>query len=125
MVRDYKASVLYPLIGLTVFVIFSHRSDSVAVDSSITRMETLRVMLAETARGNVFAFSCLYDELGTETYTLGLRILGNRGQADRAAMEIWLWVWQNAASLTRVRDPAREAILTVAFNVSMWCGRNE
>ena len=90
------------------------------VDSSMARGETLRVLLAETARGNMFAFSCLYDQLGTETYTLSLQILGTREQADRAAMEIWLWVWQNAASLTRAPSPARETILIVAVNVSMW-----
>ena len=106
-------------------MIFSQGSDSIAVDSGITRTEALRVMLADSARGNVFAFSCLYDELGTETFSLCLQILGNRGQADRATMDTWLWVWQHAASLTEATGAAREAILIVAFNVSMWGGPNE
>ena len=81
------------------------------VDSSVTRSGTLRVMLDETALGNMFAFGCLYDELGTETYTLCLRMVETRGQADQTALETWLRVWQYAASLTRVPPRARETTL--------------
>jgi RNA polymerase sigma-70 factor (ECF subfamily) len=97
----------------------------IAVDDGMMLSESLGVMLDETARGNEFAFSCLYDELGTETYTLCLRILGTRGQADRASMETWLQVWQDAASLTLSPSPTRETILTVAFNVSGRVKSNE
>ncbi|SEO12782.1 hypothetical protein SAMN05216281_1384 [Cryobacterium luteum] len=75
-------------------------------------------MLDETAHGNMFAFSCLYDELGTETFIVCRDILGSRGQADKALLETWLCVWQHAASLTRAPSPVRETILNVAFNVS-------
>ena len=94
------------------------RCDRIVVDSSVTRSETLRVMLDETALGNMFAFGCLHDELGTETYTQCLRMVGTRGQADQAALETWLRVWQHAASLTRAPSPTREKILIVACNVS-------
>ena len=93
-------------------------SGSITVDCSVMLSETLRVMLDETAHGNEFAFSCLFDELGTNTYTLCLGILGSREQADKAALETWLQVWQNAASLTLSPSPARESILTVASTVS-------
>ncbi|MFC5931999.1 hypothetical protein D6T64_01530 [Cryobacterium melibiosiphilum] len=76
------------------------------------------MMLDETAHGNEFAFSCLFDELGTQTYTVSLRILGSRGKADIATLQTWLWVWQNAASLNQTPSSAREKILTVAFNIS-------
>ena len=91
---------------------------------TITSSDALRVMLDETARGNMFAFSCLYDELGTETYTLCMRMLGTRGGADRAAMEIWLRVWQYAAALTCAPFPARETILIVAVHISRWVKSN-
>lgn len=80
--------------------------------------EVLRVMLDETANGHEFAFSCLFDELGTETYLVSMRILGSRGKADIAALETWLWVWQHAASLNLTPSSAREKILTIALNVS-------
>ena len=105
-------------------MIFSHRSDLIAVDSSVTRSETLRVMLDETALGNMFAFSCLYDELAAETYIFCLRIVETRGQADKCVVETWVRVWQHAASLTRAPSPARETILAVAFNVSKWVKSN-
>ncbi|TFD55844.1 hypothetical protein E3T55_00530 [Cryobacterium frigoriphilum] len=89
------------------------------------RAEPLRVMLDETALGNMFAFSCLYDELATETYSLCLRIVETRGQADKAVLETWLRVWQHAASLAQAPSPARETILAVAFSVSKWVKSNE
>ena len=105
-------------------MIFSHRSDLIAADSGVTRSETVRVMLDETALGNMFAFGCLYDELATETYIFCLRIVGTRGQADTALVETWLQVWQHAASLTQTPSSARETILAVAFNVSKWVKSN-
>ncbi|MFC5931918.1 hypothetical protein D6T64_02105 [Cryobacterium melibiosiphilum] len=75
-------------------------------------------MLDETAHGNEFAFSCLFDELGTQTYTVSMRILGCRGKADLATLQTWLWVWQNAAALNQTSSSAREKILTVAFDIS-------
>ena len=104
---------------------FSRRSDLIVVDSSAKRSETPRVMLDETVLGDMFAFSCLYDELGTETYTLCLRTVDTRGQADKAAMETWLRVWQHAEPLTWAPSPARETILTVAFNISKRVKSNE
>lgn len=121
--RLQPLTILSP-IRLAKIMIFSHRSDLIAVDSSVTRSETLRVMLDETALGNMFAFSCLYDELATETYTFCLRIVATREQADQAVVETWLRVWQHAASLTRALSPARETILAVAFNVSKWVKSN-
>ena len=113
-----------PLIRLAKVMIFSRRSDLIAIDSSVMRSEALRVMLDETALGNMFAFRCLYDELATETHTLCLRMVGTRGQADKAALETWLRVWKHAASLTRAPCPTREAILAVAVNVSKWVKSN-
>jgi hypothetical protein len=75
-------------------------------------------MLDAKAHGNEFAFSCLFDELGGETYTISMHILGSGGKADLATLETWLWVWQYAASLNRAPSSAREKILTVAFNMS-------
>jgi DNA-directed RNA polymerase specialized sigma24 family protein len=105
-------------------MILSHRNDLIALNSSVTRSETSRVMLDETALGNMFAFSCLYDELATETYSLCLRIVETRGQADKAALETWLRVWQHAASLTQASSPAREPMLVVAVNVGKWVKSN-
>jgi DNA-directed RNA polymerase specialized sigma24 family protein len=82
-------------------------------------------MLDETALGNRFAFSCLYDELAAETYTFCLRAVETNGQADKCVMETWLRVWQYAASLTRAPSPARETILAVASNVSKLVKSNE
>ena len=75
------------------------------------RSETLRVMLDETALGNRFAFSCLYDELATETYIFCLRIVGTHGPADQAVVETWLRVWQHAASLIRAPSPPARQFL--------------
>ncbi|TFD55755.1 hypothetical protein E3T55_00615 [Cryobacterium frigoriphilum] len=76
------------------------------------------MMLDETAHGNELAFSCLFDELATQTYTVSMRILGSRGKADIATLQTWLWVWQHAASLNQTPSSAREKILTVALNIS-------
>lgn len=77
--------------------------------------DVLRILLEETASGNVTAFGSLYDELSTETFTICIRILGSPDRAERAMEELWLFIWKHAHSLALSPRTARLAILAEAL----------
>jgi RNA polymerase sigma-70 factor (ECF subfamily) len=55
------------------------------------------VLLARVAKGDQQAFSQLYDQSCTVLYTLALRILGNREEADDLLQDVYLEVWRKVA----------------------------
>jgi RNA polymerase sigma-70 factor (ECF subfamily) len=67
--------------------------------------ETVRdeQLIADVAHGDRGAFEALYDRYSSSVFGLGLRMLGNREQAEEAVQEIFWRVWQRAKSF----DPNR------------------
>lgn len=54
-------------------------------------------LLARIVKGDQQAFSQLYDHTSTLLYTLALRILGNREEADELLQDVYLEVWRKVA----------------------------
>jgi RNA polymerase sigma-70 factor, ECF subfamily len=54
-------------------------------------------LLASIVKGDQQAFSQLYDHSSTLLYTLALRILGTREEADELLQDVYLEVWRKVA----------------------------
>jgi RNA polymerase sigma-70 factor (ECF subfamily) len=54
-------------------------------------------LLARVVKGDQQAFSQLYDHSSTLLYTLALRILGNREEADELLQDVYLEVWRKVS----------------------------
>ncbi|HEU4684630.1 MAG TPA: sigma-70 family RNA polymerase sigma factor [Nitrospira sp.] len=54
-------------------------------------------LLARIVKGDQQAFSQLYDHTSTLLYTLALRILGSREEADELLQDVYLEVWRKIA----------------------------
>lgn len=54
-------------------------------------------LLASIVKGDQQAFSHLYDHSSTLLYTLALRILGTREEADELLQDVYLEVWRKVA----------------------------
>src|SRR5262245_39044 len=54
-------------------------------------------LLARITKGDQQAFSQLYDHTSTLLYTLALRILGSREEADELLQDVYLEVWRKVA----------------------------
>ena len=72
----------------------SHRMDTPARRTTSTIDPDL---LARINKGDQQAFSQLYDHTSTLLYTLALRILGSREEADELLQDVYLEVWRKVA----------------------------
>jgi len=54
-------------------------------------------LLARIVKGDQQAFSQLYDHTSTLLYTLALRILGSREEADELLQDVYLEVWRKVS----------------------------
>jgi RNA polymerase sigma-70 factor (ECF subfamily) len=71
------------------------------------------------AAGDSSALADLYDRYGSLAYSLALRILGDPGRAEDAVQEVFLKVWQRAASFDPQRGSLRSWLLTAVRNRSL------
>ena len=68
------------------------------------------------AAGDSNALANLYDRYGSLAYSVALRILGDAGQAEDAVQEVFVKVWQRAASFDPERGSLRSWLLTAVRN---------
>lgn len=71
-------------------------------------------LLCAAGAGNDAAFARLYDLLSSRVFGLILRVLVDRPQSEEVLQEVFLEVWQSAASFDPERGQARTWILTIA-----------
>lgn len=55
-------------------------------------------LIARIAKGEQMAFGLLYDRLSGPLYSLALKMLGDRAEAEDALQEICLQIWRRAAA---------------------------
>jgi RNA polymerase sigma-70 factor (ECF subfamily) len=63
-------------------------------------------LLAKVAQGDHAAFSMLYDRLSTPLYSLAIKILANEAEAQDVLQEVFLSVWNKAATFHPERGSA-------------------
>lgn len=78
--------------------------------------EQLADMLEAVARRDRSAFETVYLATSTKLYGLILRILGRREIADEVLQEVYLLVWQHAASFDRRKASPVTWLATIARN---------
>ncbi|MDN5862465.1 MAG: sigma-70 family RNA polymerase sigma factor [Salinisphaera sp.] len=78
--------------------------------------EQLAAWLRDTAAGDDRAFRSLYQATAPKLYALLLRILHSQGEAEDALQDVFVSVWQNAASYKRWRGTPLTWLLTIARN---------
>src|SRR5262249_36110 len=69
-----------------------------------------REMLAQIVTGDQYAFGQLYDRLSGPVYSLGLRLVGDSGEAQDALQEVFVQIWRRAASY----DPEQSSVFSWA-----------
>jgi RNA polymerase sigma-70 factor, ECF subfamily len=71
-------------------------------------------LVRAVARGDEQAFAALYDQYGRILFGLLARILRSRPEAEDALQEVFLQVWQQAASFDEARGRAFTWLVTLA-----------
>ena len=72
------------------------------------RDDTLTLTLLQVAEGDRTAFAALYEQTSPRLFGICLRMLRDRGQAEEVLQDVYLIVWQRAATF----DPERASALT-------------
>jgi RNA polymerase sigma factor (sigma-70 family) len=67
-------------------------------------------------RGDESALELLYERYGTLTFTLALRIVGDRQLAEDIIQDCFLSVWRNAAGFDPSRSSLRSWLITIIRN---------
>lgn len=73
-------------------------------------------LVAAMARGDKAAFARLYDQLAGPLFSLALRILGERGEAQELLQDIFLQTWRTAASYETGRGTVFSWLATLTRN---------
>lgn len=70
-------------------------------------------LLTRVAQGDAQAFACLYDAWAGRLLALVLRIVVDRAQSEEVLQEVFLEVWQRAATFRPERGSARAWLVTL------------
>ena len=76
-------------------------------------------LLSRCALGERRAFARLYEVAAPKLYGVGLRILGNRGDAEEAAQEAFVKIWHSAGRYRAGRGSAGGWIVAIARNTAI------
>ena len=71
-------------------------------------------LIHAVARGDEWAFACLYDRYGSILLGLLVRILNNRAEAEDVLQEVFLQVWQRASDFDDTRGRPFTWLVTLA-----------
>ncbi|WP_205881277.1 ECF RNA polymerase sigma factor SigK [Leucobacter viscericola] len=88
--------------------------DGVEIPEDGSGSDPADTALARSASGDRNAFAELYDMMSARVFGLILRVLVDRSQSEEVLQEVFLEVWQSAASFDQDRGRARSWILTIA-----------
>lgn len=87
--------------------------DGVEVEGGSARDHAAE-LLVRTADGDRGAFAQLYDMLSARVFGLILRVLVNRAHSEEVLQEVFLEVWQSAASFAPNKGQGRTWVMTIA-----------
>jgi RNA polymerase sigma-70 factor (ECF subfamily) len=76
-------------------------------------------LLGRCALGDRTAFGRLYDLAAPKLFGVCLRILGNRGDAEEAAQEAFVRIWQKAGAFRSDRGSGPGWIVAIARNAAI------
>lgn len=88
--------------------------DGVEVPEDGQGVDPVDEALFRVSRGDRNSFAELYDMMSPRMFALILRVLVDRAQSEEVLQEVFLEVWQNAASFDADRGRARSWMLTIA-----------
>ena len=71
-------------------------------------------LLLASARGEVEAFAAFYDASSRRVFGLTLKILGDLGSAEEAALDAYTYAWRNASRYDPSKGGALQWMLIVA-----------
>lgn len=83
-------------------------------DDGSSRLDHVADLLAMIADGDQGAFARLYDMLSSRVFGLVLRVLVDRSQSEEVLQEVFLEIWQSAATFAPRRGQGRSWVLTIA-----------
>ena len=75
---------------------------------------SLAELVDRTARGDVAAFTELYDATSRRVFGLALKILQDQSAAEEAALDAYTYLWRNALRYDPARGSVMQWMLTVA-----------
>lgn len=76
-------------------------------------------LVAAMVAGEAAALAALYDRHSRVVFALIVRIIGDRETAEDLAQDVFLRVWQQAASYDETRGALRSWLCTIAHNLSL------
>lgn len=79
----------------------------------------------ELVAGNQAAFAEIYDQLNVVTFAICRHHLGTPDAVDEAMRGLWLYVWQNAAMLSRLEGSPWSIIIATAERHAQFHARTE
>ena len=88
--------------------------DGVEIPEDGRGVDPANSALSRAAAGDQSAFAELYDMLSGRVFGLILRVLVDRSQSEEVLQEVFLEVWETAASFDPGRGQARSWVLTIA-----------
>jgi RNA polymerase sigma-70 factor, ECF subfamily len=77
------------------------------------------VLLAQVALGDRRAFKSLYDATSRKLFSVCLRMLQDRADAEEALQEVYVKIWKNAASYRADLGRPMTWLITVARNQAL------
>ena len=78
--------------------------------------DEIRELISRTALSDRTAFAMLYDRTAAKLFGVALRILGNRHDTEDAVQEIYIKVWQRAASFEATGASPMSWLIAIARN---------
>ncbi len=88
--------------------------DGIEVSDEPAPRDHAAELLALVASRDQAAFARLYDMLSDRVFGLILRVLVNRAQSEEVLQEVFLEIWQSAASFAPNKGQGRTWIMTIA-----------
>lgn len=88
--------------------------DGIEVSDEPAPRDHAAELLALVASRDQDAFARLYDMLSDRVFGLILRVLVNRAQSEEVLQEVFLEIWQSAASFAPNKGQGRTWIMTIA-----------